>query len=469
MNLEFSSPSPSNLKQISTPPKQLPIRLIQLKKKILYHQPLRKHTDFPLIKPTGRLQISILPTKLSYNNENNDNINNNNNTYNNTYNNTNNNNNYNDYVVLNIDDNYTDNDDDFQDPIINKDKYKSKKIIKKDKKKNNFVLRGKIAYNLNNILQMKRDIKYKYEGVFRKNTFNMVSCPKKTRNRAQNLKIVINKDIETDIHNSKDLLYLNKSDQSKNAFFYQNLQFLSYCLEEYKIKKYVNLINLMKLLVQKKDDILCNWERFLRSKNMSEETIRGRIMNIITLYKMINIPDNSVILLINNGKKIIKHCEYNIKQKYTDISTEDYMQQGLLPKKLKKDLLRMWNVLLPLLQKLMDISESIYLYNLKYIPKIKLPKASYILIIKILLFGFWAESTNGRCQAIVSLTKDKFKELCKNNFYTSKETKSVKIHGDQIVHLSSNSMLRLQLQKYVKYVRPTIKPKEGYTEIIFLK
>jgi hypothetical protein len=91
------------------------------------------------------------------------------------------------------------------------------------------------------------------------------------------------------------------------------------------------------------------------------------------------------------------------------------------------------------------------------------------MIVKILLFGFWAESANGRCQAIVSLTKNDFYKLCKNNFYTSEKTKSVQIYGDQIVQLSSHSMLRLNLEKFVKYVRPHVRPKEEYTELIFLK
>lgn len=85
------------------------------------------------------------------------------------------------------------------------------------------------------------------------------------------------------------------------------------------------------------------------------------------------------------------------------------------------------------------------------------------------MFGFWAENSNGRMRAVVSMTLDQYRQMCKKNYNSSSKTKSIKQHGRQLVSLCSNSELLVYLKQYVNLVRPQIKCNRSEKEYVFLK
>ena len=92
-----------------------------------------------------------------------------------------------------------------------------------------------------------------------------------------------------------------------------------------------------------------------------------------------------------------------------------------------------------------------------------------MLVLKCILFGFWAENANGRMRAIISMTMKQYRQMCRDNFNSSSQTKTLKQHGRQLVSLCTNSELLVILKQYVEYVRPQIKCESNNKEYIFLK
>ena len=297
--------------------------------------------------------------------------------------------------------------------------------------------------------------------VLKKNT-NVIS-PTKTRTRAPNLIITINEDIEKQLKNAKQLNYACKSIQNKEAFIKQNLQLLSWILDYHYTKRSSNLLQLIKYIVDH-TKLLDDWYNFLHDeKKMSHDTIRGRFNNISVLIQLfnsslVNKKDNSVEKCIEYCRIITRKCDYDIIDAQSNISTEDYMDKGLLPRNLKSDLLKMWEILLPLINNIIQLSKNV-----------TLRKKYYCLLLKCILFGFWAENSNGRMRAVVSMTLDQYKQMCKKNYNSSSKTKSIKQHGRQLVSLCSNSELLVYLKLYVNLVRPQIKCNKSNKEYVFLK
>ena len=306
------------------------------------------------------------------------------------------------------------------------------------------------------------DIKKYGKTTFSSQNLTTDTSPRKTRNRAANLYIEINEDIEKDLIKSSVLQYVCKSDQSKNAFIQQTLQFLSWVFENYNLKKNMMLLNIIKFII-KNTTILDDWYSFLRDKQMAFDTIRGRFNNISILYQLFNssilsVKDNAVQKLIDHCRLITRKCEFEIIDALSKVSTDDYIKQGLLPKNLKTDLLHMWNTLLPLINNIIQLSKTV-----------TLTKGFYSLVLKCILFGFWAENANGRMRAVISMNMEQYKQMCKSNYNSSSETKSLKQHGRQLVSLCSNSDLLVYLKMYVKHVRSQIKCDQSNKENVFLK
>jgi hypothetical protein len=140
------------------------------------------------------------------------------------------------------------------------------------------------------------------------------------------------------------------------------------------------------------------------------------------------------------------------------ISTIDYINKGLLPKNLKSDLLQMWKLLLPLMYNIIQLSKTI-----------TIKKKLYSLLLRCILFGFWAENANGRMRAVISMTMEQYKHMCNKNYNSSSQTKSLKQHGRQLISLCSNSDLLVYLKMYVDFVRPQIENNIMDKDYVFLK
>lgn len=288
------------------------------------------------------------------------------------------------------------------------------------------------------------------------------TSPTKTRTRAANLFIEINEDITNELIKSKVLQYVCKSTQSKNAFIQQSSQFLSWVIQNQERKHNQNLLNLLKFIV-KNSALLDDWYTLLKDKNMSFDTIRGRYNNIsvlITLFNssLVNVKDNVVEKFIEHCRIITRTCEFEITKALSNKSANYYIKRGLLPKNLKTDLLHMWQILLPLMYNIIHLSKRVILRK-KY----------YVLILKCILFGFWAENANGRMRAIISMTMKQYKQMCRDNFNSSSQTKTLRQHGRQLVSLCTNSELLVILKLYVKHVRSQIKYEESNKKYVFLK
>ena len=194
------------------------------------------------------------------------------------------------------------------------------------------------------------------------------------------------------------------------------------------------------------------WHDFLKEKEMSNDTIRGRFNNISVLIQLFNSSltnsKDNVDKCIKYCRIITKKCEYNTNEFLSKISTIDYINKGLLPKNLKSDLLKMWKMVLPLIHNILLLSKTV-----------SLRKKLYSLLLRCILFGFWAENANGRMRAVISMTLDQYMHMCRKNYNSSSETKTIKQHGRQLVSLCSNSDLLVYLKMYVKFVRPQIEIK----------
>jgi hypothetical protein len=289
------------------------------------------------------------------------------------------------------------------------------------------------------------------------------TSPTKTRNRAANIDIEINEDIAKELRYANQLHYVRKSSQSKEAFIQQNLQFLSWILDNNCNKRNMNLLKLIKYVVDN-TNLLDDWYNYLHdSKKMSYDTIRGRFNNVSVLIQLFNSSlskkkDNAVEKCIQYCRIITRRCEYDVIDSLSQISTTDYINKGLLPKNLKSDLLKMWKMLLPLINNIIQLSKSI-----------TLRKKNYSLLLKCLLFGFWAENSNGRMKAVVTMTIEQYKHMCRKNYNSSNQTKTIKQHGRQLVSLCSNSELLTYLKMYVTQVRPQILHNNNDKEYVFLK
>ena len=285
---------------------------------------------------------------------------------------------------------------------------------------------------------------------FGRNKISTMS-PTKTRSRAANLIVDINEDIKNELTNSKQLNYACKSVQNKKAFIQQNVQFLSWILQHHYTRRSINLLKLINHIVVN-TKLLDIWHDFLKEKEMSNDTIRGRFNNISVLIQLFNSSltnsKDNVDKCIKYCRIITKKCEYNMNEFLSKISTIDYINKGLLPKNLKSDLLKMWKMVLPLIHNILLLSKTV-----------SLRKKLYSLLLRCILFGFWAENANGRMRAVISMTLDQYMHMCRKNYNSSSETKTIKQHGRQLVSLCSNSDLLVYLKMYVKIVRPQIEIK----------
>ena len=306
------------------------------------------------------------------------------------------------------------------------------------------------------------DIKKYGNNTFCSKHIQNTTSPTKTRTRAANLYIEINENISNELKESKQLQYVCKSTQSKNAFIQHSSQFLSWVLQTQNLKYNLHLLNLIKFIV-KKPVLLDDWYILLQDKSMSYDTIRGRYNNIsvlITLFNssLVNVKNCIVEKFIEHCRIITRTCEFEITKAVSKKSANYYIKQGLLPKNLKTDLLHMWHILLPLMNNIIKLSKTVILR-----------KKFYVLVLKCILFGFWAENANGRMRAIISMTMKQYRQMCRDNFNSSSQTKTLKQHGRQLVSLCTNSELLVILKQYVEYVRPQIKCERNNKEYIFLK
>jgi hypothetical protein len=231
--------------------------------------------------------------------------------------------------------------------------------------------------------------------------------------------------------------------QGKESFILQNAQFLSYANKtKTDDNNYESLEGIVEVVVTEAD-LIKLWFDYLKEVGQAPDSIRGRLNNISILLQQFatsifrtGIP--SVLLVI---KSLVRVCVFEMKQKHS--SSEDMIDQGLLPKKGKGDLIAMWDILCPLLDDIMALARR---------QVISTPL--YILAIQILFFGFYSENANGRMQAIVFMTMADYRQLCAKSYYTSKKTKSLTYGEKQIVCLGNNSDLLVRIQDYMSILRP---------------
>jgi hypothetical protein len=202
----------------------------------------------------------------------------------------------------------------------------------------------------------------------------------------------------------------------------------------------------------------------LKSKGLSHDSIKGRFSNISILVQVFKSELShehfaAANVWIEKARQIITSCAYEINMLGSEITTNDLIEGGLLPKNLKKDLLLMWKTFIPLLDTIVSLAQSSYL-----------KQQFYTTFLRILLFGFWSENSNGRMQAITSLTMKDLNFLIKSNYCSSNKTKTKHKHGPQLITLRNNSILLPFLEAYAKYIRKqAVERNEGETDILFLK
>ena len=231
------------------------------------------------------------------------------------------------------------------------------------------------------------------------------------------------------------------------SFIQQNAQFLSHVNETNKDgKEYECLEDVVEVVVNEADRIK-QWFDFLKENRIKPDSIRGRLHNVsILLQQFVTSSFRTLIPPVLVAiKPLIRKCAFDMKQK---ISSEDMVDQGLLPKKGKTDLIDMWKILCPLLDDILLLArQQVIGRNL------------YILAMQILFFGFYSEKAN-------------VKQLCDKKYYTSKKTKSVTYRGKQLVCLGHNSDLLSRIQDYVRILRPQVtfrKMAEEDSEHVFLQ
>lgn len=307
------------------------------------------------------------------------------------------------------------------------------------------------------IIQIKQDNNGRFAN-------NINFTPNKTRSRSSNVNISINVNVENDMKNSKSLSLLTKCQQSKLAYIKQNVQFLSYFLIAKSVNQYTNLKSLIELLVTNHIDVLVEWKTHLQNEGLSHDSIRGRFSNISMLVQVFKSDLSheyfeAADVCIEKARQIISCCAYEINVLESEITTKDLIQKGLLPKNLKKDLLLMWKTFLPLLDSIIALAR----FN-------HLKQQFYTTFVRILLFGFWSENSNGRMQAITSLTVKDLKSLIDSNYCSSNKTKTKHKHGPQLITLRQSSTLLPFLVAYVKYVRKqAVNRIDQKTDTLFLK
>jgi hypothetical protein len=230
--------------------------------------------------------------------------------------------------------------------------------------------------------------------------------------------------------------------QGIDSFIFQNSQFLSH-VDSDTVEKYESLEQILRACVSSPYRVR-DWYDHLNKSNQKPDTIRGRLHNISILFQHFaecsfreKIPP--VILTL---KLLIKKCDSEIDNN-KKLSLKDLCAAGLVPRKGKADLLAMWKVLCPLLDYILSVAQ-----------KQELTHSTYMLVIKILLFGFHSEAANGRYEAIVDMTFKDLKKLSRRNYFTSSKTKSYGTHGDQLVVVCSDSVLLEKIKKYMDIVRP---------------
>jgi hypothetical protein len=214
-------------------------------------------------------------------------------------------------------------------------------------------------------------------------------------------------------------------------------------------------------VVVSESHLIRQWFDYLRDRGIKPDTIRGRLNNMSVLLQQFAtssfrtlIP--SALLVI---KSLVRVCVFKMKQKN---SSEDMIDEGLLPRKGKEDLIAMWKILCPLLDQILSLArQQVICHDL------------YALAIRILFFGFYSDNANGRMQAIVCMTKADCKQLCQKGYYSSGKTKSVTYNGKQIVCIGNNSDLQSKIQDYMHILRPQVIDRNTVaamdSEIVFLQ
>ena len=139
---------------------------------------------------------------------------------------------------------------------------------------------------------------------------------------------------------------------------------MTWIIENHYNIRNIKLLNLVNYIVSN-TSLLDDWYDFLKEKNMSNDTIRGRFNNISVLIQLFNSSlkntrnNNTVDNFIKYCRIVTKRCEYDITNDLSKISTSDYIKKGLLPKNLKSDLLKMWKILLPLIFNIIQLSKTV--------------------------------------------------------------------------------------------------------------
>jgi hypothetical protein len=320
---------------------------------------------------------------------------------------------------------HKDNDDKF-------DEQRGTNLIYKDRSKS-YIFNGN-----HEIYNLKEELRHLYN--------NSNNSKKKTRDRTVNFNIEVNPTIQNDLETNPNLALLAKHDsQSRRAFIQQNSQFLSFFYTTINDNSYKDLNTLVGLLTDR-STVLTDFVRILKEKGAQPDTIRGRLTNISSLIKIFAVSIPSHIYSNFTGFMTIlalltKRCRESIRLHRKQIKSDE-MSLSLHG---KQDLLKMWSILTPLAEKIIEVA------RIK-----KLNKTNYILLIRILWFGFWSENANGRMQAISSMTLNQFEKLKENNYTTSAKTKSFSSHGDQIIILRTNAKLLNLLSSYIKLVRTQV-------------
>ena len=220
------------------------------------------------------------------------------------------------------------------------------------------------------------------------------------------------------------------------------------------------MLQLVGDIVEKEPSHITDWFDHLKENNIKPDSIRGRLHNISILFQQFSEAQfrTSIPSALISVKNLIKVCQFEMK---TQSVSKDLFAEGLIPRRGKKDLLGMWTALCPVLDQIILVARQQ-----------EITHSCYVLVIRILLFGFYSENANGRMQAIVQMTIADFKHLSRRKYFTSSVTKSVAYHGKQLVCLGSNTMLLGKLREYMDIVRPQALNRSGTNDdssLVFLQ